>query len=61
MMQWNINNADTIYEPGKVLKLDDGNFKVVKVTSSVLAVERYYWFDSLYDWIKDKVNSWKQT
>lgn len=41
---------------GDIFKHTDGHrYKVTKKTLTAIAVERYYWFDGLYDWLVSKI------
>ena len=38
---------------GDIIEVEDRTYKVTKLTRTAIAVERYYWFDRLYDkWIR---------
>ena len=39
---------------GKIIKVSDRNYRITKMTTTAIAVERYYWFDRLYDKWKDR-------
>jgi hypothetical protein len=34
---------------GDIIKVEGRNYKITKLTTTALAVERYYWFDRLWD------------
>ena len=45
--------ADPCWLVGDIIKVEGKNYKITKMTTSALAVERYYWFDRLWDkWIR---------
>lgn len=45
---------DTI-KVGDIFKLKDGkNYKLVKKTKTAIAVERYYWFNKLWDRLTER-------
>ena len=44
---------DSNWKVGDIIKVQGKNHRITKKTSRVVAVERYYWFDRLYDkWIR---------
>jgi hypothetical protein len=38
---------------GDIIKVDGHNYRITKKAKTAIAVERYYWFDRLYDWVKE--------
>lgn len=46
---------DTVYlKVGDIVRQDGKPYKVTKVTKTALAVTRYYWFDSAFDYLAKK-------
>ena len=38
---------------GDIIQVEGKNHKITKLTGTAMAVERYYWFDRLYDkWVR---------
>ena len=38
---------------GKIVEVENRNYRITKLTTTALAVERYYWFDRLIEkWMK---------
>lgn len=44
---------DPTWRVGDIIKVQGKNYRITKKTTTAVAVERYYWFDRLYDkWVK---------
>lgn len=56
MATWNYKPEEMIrYAVGDVLKWSDGKrYLLTKKTSTSVAMQRYFWFDAVGDWLRRK-------
>lgn len=57
-MNMNISyDAIKQYVPGDVFQVNGKTYKLLKKTTTAVAVERYYWWDAAADWVWRTVGS----
>ena len=42
------------WQVGDIIKVENRSYRITKKTTTAMAIERYYWFDRLYDKWKDR-------